>query len=178
MKHKAVAIAVSSLLFAAAGSAQMARPTPAPELKKLEYFVGSWTTEADMKASPYGPGGKITGSDHIQWMEGNFFLIIHSKFSSASMGDGVEYAVMGYDSNKKQYTYESFSSMGEHDVATCTPDADGKTWTWYAAPGDNSPMKWRFTETILSPSSYAMKFEMSQDGSTWSGVMEGKATKQ
>jgi hypothetical protein len=177
MKH-ILTITIASLLFGAIAPAQMAPPKPAPELKKLDYFLGSWTTDADMKPSPYGPGGKITGSDHVEWMQGNYFMIIHSQFSSPAMGNGVEYAVMGYDSNKKQYTYESFNSMGEHDVASCTPEADGKTWVWYAAPGDLSPMKWRFTETILSPSSYAIKFEMSQDGTTWSSVMEGKATKQ
>jgi hypothetical protein len=177
MKH-ILTVTIASMLFGVAGFAQMTPPKPAPELKKLDFFLGSWTTEGDMKPSPYGPGGKLTGSDHVEWMQGNYFMIIHSKFSSASMGDGVEYAVMGYDSHKKQYTYESFNSMGEHDVATCTPDADGKTWTWYPAPGDSSPMKWRFTETILSPSSYAMKFDVSQDGTTWSSAMEGKATKQ
>ncbi len=178
MKHQAFTLTIASLLLAAGAFAQTPHPTPAPELKKLDYFSGNWTTEAQMKPSPYGPGGKVTGSDHIEWMQGDFFMIIHSTFSSASMGDGVEYAVMGYDSTKKQYTYESFNSMGEHDVATCTPAADGKTWVWYSSATDASPMKWRFTETILSASSYTMKFEMSQDGTNWSSVMEGKATKQ
>jgi hypothetical protein len=111
-------------------------------------------------------------------MQGNFFLISHSKFSSQSMGSGVQYAVMGYDSNKKQYTYESFNSAGEHEVATGTPDADGKVWTWYSSPDMPGPMKWRYTQTVLSPASYTIKFEMSPDGNTWSSVMEGKATKQ
>lgn len=30
-------------------------PAPAPELKKLDYFVGSWTTDFDLKL---GPGAK------------------------------------------------------------------------------------------------------------------------
>ena len=178
MKHQTLTLTIASLLLAAAASAQMPHPTPAPELKKLDYFAGNWTTEAEMKPSPYGPGGKVTGSDHIEWMQGNFFMIIHSKFASPSMGDGVEYAVMGYDSKKSEYTYESFNSMGEHDVATCKPAADGKTWVWYSSDSDPTPMKWRFTEVILSPASYTMKFEMSQDGSAWSSVMEGKAAKQ
>lgn len=177
MKPKIVTIAIASLLFAAAVYAQMQPPTPAPELKKLDYFAGNWTIEADMKPSPFGPGGKTTSADHTEWMQGNFFMIIHSKFSSKSMGSGVEYAVIGYDSNKKQYTYESFNSMGEHEVATGTPDADSKVWTWSSAPDSPGP-KWRYTETVLSPASYTLKFEMSPDGNTWSSVMEGKATKQ
>ena len=33
-------------------------PAPAPELKKLDYFVGSWTTDFDLKPGPGGPGAK------------------------------------------------------------------------------------------------------------------------
>jgi hypothetical protein len=178
MKRNLVTGATAAMVFAAAAFAQMQPPAPAPELKNLEYFVGSWATSSDMKPSSFGPGGKIIGKDHIEWMQGNFFLIIHSTFSSQVMGDGVEYAVMGYHSNKHVYTYESFNSAGEHEVATGTLDADGKVWTWYSSPDTAGPMKWRYTETVLSPTSYAIKFEISQDGKTWSSVMDGKATKE
>jgi Protein of unknown function (DUF1579) len=178
MKRIILTIAILGGVFTAAAYGQMPHPTPAPELKKLEYFAGDWKVDAEMKPSPFGPGGKITETAHAEWMQGNFFMILHSKYSSESMGSGVEYAVLGYDPAKKQYTYESFNSDGEHEVATGTPDADGKLWTWYSSPDPAMPMKWRYTETVLSPSSYAIKFEMSKDGQTWSSIMEGKATKE
>ena len=43
--------------------AQAPPQKPGPEHKKLDYFVGKWTSTADMKASPFGPGGKMTASD-------------------------------------------------------------------------------------------------------------------
>jgi Protein of unknown function (DUF1579) len=177
VRHKLAIVTLACLLLTGASYAQMPHQTPAPELKKLDYFVGDWKVDADMKPSSFGPGGKVSGDDHVQWMQGNFFVIIHSKFSMPG-GEGVEYAVLGYDSNKQQYTYESFSSDGEHEVATGTPDSGGKVWTWYSATASPSPMKWRYTETVVSPSSYKIKFEMSQDGNNWSSVMEGTATKQ
>ena len=39
-------------------------------------------------------------------------------------------------------------------------------------------MKGRFTMKVLSPTSYSMKFELSQDGTNWMTGMEGKATKK
>lgn len=173
-----VMAAMAAFLLAGSVSAQMQHPTPAPELKKLDYFVGTWNSEAEMKPSPFGPGGKVTGTDHCEWMQGNYFLIIHSTFSSQTMGNGVEYAVLGYDTNKNQYTYASYNSEGEHEVATGTLDAEGKVWTWYSSPDAPEPMKWRYIETVLSPTSYAVKFEMSKDGNTWSTLMEAKVTKQ
>ena len=50
-------------------------PKPGPEHQKLAYFVGTWTNEGEMKPSPMGPGGKITGKDTCEWFEGGFSVI-------------------------------------------------------------------------------------------------------
>ena len=39
-------------------------------------------------------------------------------------------------------------------------------------------VKGKFTQKILSPTSYSFKFEMSMDGTTWNLIMDGKATKK
>ena len=102
-------------------------PKPAPELSKLDYLAGDWISDGDLKPGPMGPGGKMTSTDHVHWMEGKFFLVMHSKFKGA-MGDGTSLAVMGYDPDKKVYTYNEFNSMGQigHSEGTVT----GDTWTW------------------------------------------------
>jgi hypothetical protein len=38
-------------------------------------------------------------------------------------------------------------------------------------------MKARFTMKILSPASYSFKYEMSEDRTNWSTLMDGKSTK-
>ena len=161
------------LLPAFAQAPQM--PQPAPELKKLDYFVGTWKTDTTMKPSQFGPGGKLTGTDRIEWMQGNFFLLIHTSFTS-TMGNGVELGVMGYDSANKVFTYTSFNSAGEHETATGS--FDGSTWTWNSEQTSARGAKWRYTQKILSPTSYSIKFEMSPNGNDWATVMEGTATKQ
>ena len=76
-----------TLVGVVAVTAQMPMPKPAPELAKLDYLAGTWTSDADLKPSPFGPGGKMTSTDEARWMEGKFFLVMHSKFTGA-MGDG------------------------------------------------------------------------------------------
>jgi hypothetical protein len=39
-------------------------------------------------------------------------------------------------------------------------------------------MKGRFTMKVTSPTTYNFMFEMSQDGTKWMTVMDGKATKK
>ena len=167
-----------TLLFAVVVSAQaqMPAPTPAPELKKLALFAGTWTMDGDMKAGPMGPGGKVTGTEHIEWMEGGFFLVSHSTFKGGAMGNGSGMSFMGYDANEKVYTYDEYNSMGEAEHSKGTVDGDTWTWTSNEKMGGMT-MKGRFIMKILSPTSYSFKFDMSQDGTNWTTVMDGKTTK-
>jgi hypothetical protein len=156
--------------------AQMEEPKPAPELKKLDYFVGTWAAEGDMKSGPMGPGGKFTGTNHVQWMDGAFFLVTHSQFNGA-MGKGTETAYMGYDSNDKMYTYDSFNSLGEADHAK--GNVEGDTWTWQSETRMGpQTMKGRLIIKVRSATAYNFKFETSPDGTTWNTVLEGKDTKK
>jgi Protein of unknown function (DUF1579) len=149
---------------------------PSSELKKVDYFAGNWTTEGDMKPGPMGPGGKMIMTERNQWMEGGFFLTMQSEFKVAGLGSGTGMAYIGYESDKKIYTYDEFNSMGEVQHSTGT--VEGDTWNWNGKKrlGD-STMKTRFVIKTLSPTSYTFKLEMSLDGNKWSTVMDGKATK-
>jgi hypothetical protein len=93
------------------------------------------------------------------------------------MGNATGTAYMGYNSDDKMYTYDAFSSMGENIHSKGT--LDGDTWNW-ANEMKMGPqtMKARYTMKILSATSYTFKFEMSQDGTKWDTMMEGKATKK
>lgn len=165
------------LITAISVQAQMGPPTPAPELKKLDFMTGDWTAEGTVNPGPGMPGGKFSETTHADWMQGNFFLVEHSDFDMAGMGKGKELAVLGYDSDRKVYTYKAFNSRGEAEESTGT--VDGDTWTWTSDEhfGGNT-MKGRYTMKVLSPTAYSMKFELSPDGKAWNTAMEGKSTKK
>lgn len=178
MKWFAMAVVVLTLLGAVAlpAQGQMQMPKPSPELKKLEYFTGTWTMEGDMKPGPMGPGGKWTGTEQLKWMDGGFFLVSQSGFKSDSMGSATGTAYMGYDVNDKMYTYDAFNTVGESEHAKGM--IDGDNWTWTSEGKMNGQtIKSRYSMKILSPTSYTMKYEISPDGTNWNTVMEGKATK-
>jgi Protein of unknown function (DUF1579) len=166
-----------TLLAAISSRAQMGPLTPAPELKQLDFMSGDWTTEGTINPGPGMPGGKFSSTSHAEWMQGNFFLVEHSDMDMAGMGKMKELAILGYDPDRKVYTYTAFNSMGEAENSTGT--VNGDTWTWTSDEHmAGTTMKGRFTMKVLSPTSYNMKFELSQDGSNWMTAMEGKATKK
>ncbi|MBV9502282.1 MAG: DUF1579 family protein, partial [Acidobacteriaceae bacterium] len=160
------------LILGVIASAQPPKPQPAPELKNIAYFLGSWTLDGDMKPGPAGPGGKMAMHEHCEWLTPESFLVCHSDFAAGSMGSGSGLSVMGYNSSDKVYTYDEYNSFGEAEHSTGA--FEGDTWTW---TGDEKMggqvIKGRFTMKILSPASYSFKYEMSPDGTNWANAMEG-----
>jgi hypothetical protein len=172
---------ISSILIAMTvcgvmASAQMPEPRkPGAEEQNLAYFVGNWTMDGNLKPGPMGPGGKFTGTERDEFLPGGFFLVSHSEGSS-SMGKEVGLAIMGYDPEKKVYTYDAYNNRGEAEHATGS--FDGKTWTWNSEMnmgGQN--IKGRYILQENSPTSYNFRFEISQDGTNWLSVMDGRGTK-
>jgi hypothetical protein len=169
-------ILAAALILAAVAMAQTAAPKPGPELKKLDVFVGTWNLDGNMKASSMGPAGTMNETEKCEWMEGGFYLVCHSDYKS-SMGNGVGLSVMGYSTGDKAYTYHEFSSTGEFVDSKGTVDGDTWTWTNEDKMGGMT-MKGRFTIKMTSATSYNFGFDMSQDGTKWSSVMDGKASKK
>ena len=173
----AVFVLLFSVLIAAAQGPP--KPTPAPELKKLDYFIGSWKTEGELKPGSMGPGspaGKYSSLESCKWMSGHFFLVANSTTSGA-MGQLVETAYFGYNTDEKAYTYDAFNSMGEAEHFK--GNVEGDTWTWTSTEKmGGQTMKARFTLTIASPTSYTFKFEIApENSSNYTTVVEGKSTK-
>ncbi len=166
------------ILLAASAFGQMGGP-PGPEVKKLDYFVGTWTTEGTVAQGPWGMGGKFTGSATVEWLPGNFFLRSQSeeKMPAEVGGDSKTLMLMGYDTQQNTYTSDRFSSMGQHDVSKGT--VSGDTWTWNSSSNyGGMEIQGKMTMKTLSPTNYTFKYEISMDGKNWTPFMEGKATKK
>ena len=156
-----------------------AAATPAPEVAKLGYFVGKWSTKGTILAGPWGAGGEFSWTESTEWMTGNFFVIGHWDFQMPAElgGGGKKIFIMGYDSNRRVYSFDAFSSQGLHQVSKGTLVDDTWLWTSESIQG-GKPVQQKMTMQILSPSSYNLKFELSMDGAEWMTFMEGKAVKK
>jgi hypothetical protein len=166
-----------ALLTAVAMQGQ-APPAPAPELQKLEFLTGHWAAAGTATmGAPGTPATKWSQTADVEWMDGKYFLVEHDDTDLGPMGKVKEMAVYGYDSDNKVYTYTSFDSMGQAEKSTGT--VNGDTWVWTSDEHfGGQAFKGRYTLKVLSPTSYSMKFELSQDGTNWMTGMEGTATKK
>jgi hypothetical protein len=153
----------------------VAMPRPGPEVEKLGYFVGAWTSAGKIKPGPTGEGGATTGRDSCGWMPGKFFVGCMI-MSDGPMGRIQTEGIMGWDADKKLYSWTSFDSKGRNE--TSTGKFEDGTWTWSGQTkmGDKL-VKTRYVISDTTPEGYAFRWETSPDGKAWDRMMEGKVTK-
>jgi hypothetical protein len=149
-----------------------APPTPGPEHKKLEYFLGKWTVEGEIKANEFVRAGKTVSTETATLGPGGFY--VESRNEGPSL---TRLAIIGYDSHAKVYTSYYASSAGL--VGTGTGTVNGNTWTWMVEDKyAGKSIKGRTTATILSPTQQIFKYEMADGKGGYTTIAEGKATKE
>jgi hypothetical protein len=177
VKRMTVLLAVFTVFLATSIQAQAPQgpPKPGPEVKKLDYNVGTWNVEGEAK--PFGPmpGGKFTATEKCEWYSGGFFVMCHSE-GTGPMGPAKGISFMGYDPNEKVYTYHEFTSTGEAIDSKGTVNGDTWTWTAESKMGD-AKMSVRVTIKEVSKTEYTFKLEMSQNGGEFSVVEEATGHK-
>ncbi len=149
---------------------------PGPEQKRLGYFIGSWHMEGDSKQSAFGPAGKFIGDEKDEWLPGGFFVLAHSE-GKGPMGEEKSISLMGYDQQKKVYTYDAYNNTGMHE--TSTGNYKDGIWTWSNEMDmGGKHIKGHFIIKEASPTTFTFKFENSVDNGPWETIMEGKSTKK
>jgi len=151
------------------------KPAPAPEMKKLERMIGSWswtgemvcpTKEEMMKHMPPGskePQMTFAGTGKSEWALGGTAVKSEGSFD---MGEGQKMAYVEYwmwDGKAKKYRTLSMSDWGEIGLGWVTPctDCDGFCTTGEAVDAqgnkkrvegcmkfvDKDTYDWTFTES-------------------------------
>jgi Protein of unknown function (DUF1579) len=148
-------------------------PSPSPELREQDYFVGTWRLTGETKAGPFGPGGqKFDSTERLEWMPGGFFLVAHSYDRDKLVG----LTIIGYDENAKVLTHTTYNAGGK--IETMRGTTQGET-VIFSQDGTvkGKPVKERMTIKKVSPELYTFKFEIAPEGGDWSLVYEGKGVK-
>jgi hypothetical protein len=171
----ALAVVALSAPALRADDKPMGPPQPGPEHKRLAYFEGKWTSEGEMKESPFGPAGKVTGTDVCEWFPGGFFLKCAGE-GKGPMGEMKSLGLLGYSTEDKVYTYYGIDSMGMGDSAKGT--LKGDTWTYTSSSKMHGKViKSRYVLKELSPTAYSFTWQTQNEKGGWTTVMEGKETK-
>ena len=148
---------------------------PTSQHKKLEAFVGTWNDEAEVKPTPFGPGGKMSITETCDWFTGGFSVVCNAK-ATGLQDDLNTLIVLTYDGEEKVYRLYEFNSAGRSNAAKGT--VDGDIWTFNGESKVNGILiRTRSTLRVTSSDSATMKSEMSVEGGPWTLMMELKGTR-
>jgi hypothetical protein len=176
--RRVISSIVVVLMSSAAGLVAQAPPQkPGPEHRKLDYFVGKWTTTGEMKASPMGPGGKISMTDTCEWFQGGFAVICHGQ-GTGPTGPTKNIGIMGYSTDQNKYTYYGLDNTAMAMTSVAKGTVQGDTWT-YNDEGTmgGQPYKSRVVLKVVSPTSYTFKFDIQGPDAKWMPIMDATSTK-
>ena len=176
MKRSLIAVALAMLLVAVALQAQAPAPNPGPEQKKLEIWVGDWTYEGEMKATPLGPAGKFSGKNNTSPILGGFFIEFRGE-EKGTAGTTQWLEVDGYDSVSKKFTWNGFSSDGSVQTVTYTIEGTTVPYSGTLIVGGK---QYKIRGTCVFTPDFTInvdKREISVDGKAWMPFWEAKATK-
>jgi hypothetical protein len=147
-------------------------PKPGPEHKKLEYFLGTWKVENEIKANAYMPAGKSVITQTYTLGPGGFFVECRAEGENYP----TTHEIIAYDSHAKLYTAFYASSTGL--VGGGTGTVDGDTWTWMLEDKwFGKAVKGRTTVTAKSDSQFTARYEMLDANGRYVTFTEGTAAK-
>jgi hypothetical protein len=170
MKSAAIVLVFAPALLSAQAPSQA--PQPGPDVKKLEYFVGRWTSTGDFKPGPMGAGGKMTVTNNCEWFPGGFFVVCRSQ-GTTPMGSTQGLGILGYNTERKHYTYYAIDNSGMPPEPVRGAFA-GDTWTWEGeGTMGGQPVKGRYTMKVVSPDEYTWTWEMQMAGQPWTSIATG-----
>ena len=138
----------------------------------MEYFVGTWKTEGEIKANEFVPAGKSVTTETYTLGPGGFYLEVDRPQGRIPRTQGIS----AYDSHAKVYTTFYANSAGL--VGTGTGTVNGNTWTWMIEDTfAGKAIKGRTTITIKSASQFSIKYEMADRNGRYITITEGTSTK-
>lgn len=149
--------------------------TPEAESMKLAVFVGSWTSEGNVFATPLGPAGKTTGSTSLEMLGTSFLVGTYQEKGPSGESKGVE--VYGYDTAKKTGTWVGFDKSGVSTTGTWS--VSGSNWIMTGTmqlPGKTVQQKCSIVVAV-DGMSVSGRCEVSTDGKSWLPSGEVKYSK-
>jgi len=178
MKPLRALVAIAVVLFAAAaGAAEPPPPQPTAEHKELAMWIGKWSGSGEMKPGPFGPGGPMKWTEECSWFAGAEFNVVCESKGSSPMGPMEGLGIIGYKPEKKVYTHYGVDNTGWAGYSEGTHSGD--EWTFQSTETmEGKTYQSRFTMKMTSPKEMTFTWEMSEDGTSWTTLMDGTSRKK
>ena len=170
MSARATAVVILAVLFALpAATPGPVEAQPGPEQKKLDFFIGKWRNDTEVKASASVPASKASGTDECEWFA-NMHVVCRGETTGAA-GLYRAMRVISYVPAMKQYASYTVDSLGY--AVFSMGQVQGSTWTFAT---DLAGVKTRYV-VKGGKDGYSAVSEWAGADGKWTTTSETKATK-
>jgi len=178
MKRLSIAVVLAWAIpcVSVAQSNSTGPPTPGPEHQKLAGLVGSWTSEGEASANPFGPAEKWSAKITSEWFSGSFAVVRHVEGKGTVSDESRALDVIAYDATAKSYTWYEIDSTGSTGLAKSVISGDSLTVVWDVQAKGKS-YKSRGTLKGLGSDRLTFAMEYSADGKTWTPFFHSTDTR-
>lgn len=111
MKKQIILAAAAVVVLSGQIFAQMTKPTFGPELAKLSFIVGHFTTKTNVMMGDNTSTGAGTIKAH--WGLDSVFVFYSTEEKNAALGSYKGFGVLGYNSESNQYVLTMFNNFGD-----------------------------------------------------------------
>ena len=142
---------------------------PSRQIRQLKFLIGNWHTKGEILQGVPNASKEISGMDTYEWISGGFFILHRvDVFMGDIKTEVIE--IIGYDEDRKCFFMKSFDNHGEATTLYAVLEKNG-----VLKLGDK---KMRSTLTVnKSGNSMTAKWELSENGKTWTPWMDMKFIK-
>lgn len=151
------------------GMAGVAAAQPTAEHKRLDYWVGKWSVESEIKPTPSYAGGKLAGTEECESFA-NLHVVCRSELTGPT-GLYRSMRVLSYIPALKQYGQYTIDSIGYASFAMGS--LQGNTWTFTT---DVAGAKIR-SVSKTSGNNYTSTTEYAGADGKWVATATGKSTR-
>ncbi len=144
-----------------------------PEVRRLQFYVGSWSEDGRMRGDPANDFGAIAGEETCRWAAGGYAVICEE--STAGAGGGWEGVyILSYDATAGRYRVYGIEKPGT--TIQAAGRIEGDRWIWETDPApDGSRVRYTFAPAAGSDRTMIVALGT---GEGWSPIVEIRYTRR
>ena len=145
-------------------------------IQRLDVFVGVWRMEGTAFKSPFGPAGRVSAIETLEWLKGRQFLV-HNFLGHLDKKDIACIEIFGLNPSGEEYLVHSFYNDGNQRVWHLVEKGSHWILTGDWEVEDRS-FDVRCTMTFIEPDFVEAKWEFSWGDAAWKLFWDTQRTRE
>jgi hypothetical protein len=173
---RGIYLAVITASTFALGSDHLQVPVVGPELTKMNVWVGTWESQAQVLKTPYSTAASVTSEMTCTWSPHHGFILCDHLMNGIN---GVSNSLSVYTYDEAGKTYKFFGVDKDNSPREVPMQVKGNVWSFGTeVQNQDKTILFQTNDEFLSDKVMHFRTEFSEDnGQNWKELNQGQLTK-